>query len=180
MTTSPVAPVSSLAGRAVSRLNATARAYEPSGDRPLGGYLAVLGTYATLTGVAALLVRGRRGRLPERIPAADLALLAVATHKVSRVLAKDPVMSPFRAPVTEFSGQSGAAEVAERPRRSGVLHAVGELVTCPYCLAQWVGTGMMTGLLVAPRLTRLVASTMTVVAAADFIHITYQAAEKRA
>ena len=48
--------------------------------------------------------------------------------------------SPLRAPFTRFEGASGHAEVAEEVREhGGVKHAVGELLTCPFCLAQWVG-----------------------------------------
>ena len=165
---------------AATEAREVARRYEPSGDRPLGGYVAVVGVYGALTGASALAVRALGRKLPERLDASDIALLAVATHKVSRLLTKDPVTSPFRAPLTAYEGQAGPAEVRERPRRSGVLHAVGELVTCPFCVGQWVATAMVGGLLVAPRLTRVVAAGMTVVAAADALNLAYDAAQQRA
>ncbi|MBV8233331.1 MAG: DUF1360 domain-containing protein, partial [Planctomycetaceae bacterium] len=165
---------------ATARVREVAQGYEPSGDRPLGGYIALLGIYGALTGASALAVRSLRRELPARIEPADIALLAVATHKLSRLLTKDPVTSPFRAPLTAFEGQSGPAEVGERPRRRGFLHAAGELVTCPFCVGQWVATAFMTGLLLAPRLTRVVAAGMTVVAAADALNLGYNAAQQRA
>ena len=84
------------------------------GVGPTGGpFLAIMGVY--LVGVAGLgLLLRRRGQvLPERVSAADLALVAVATHKLSRLLAKDPVTSPLRAPFTRFAGTSGPAELQD-------------------------------------------------------------------
>ena len=44
----------------------------------------------------------RSGReLPERVDAADLLLTGLATHKLSRLVAKDRIMSFARAPFTE-------------------------------------------------------------------------------
>ena len=49
----------------------------------------------------------------------------------------------------------------------------GELLSCPFCLAQWIATGFVTGLVVAPRATRVVAATFSVVALADFLQMAY-------
>jgi hypothetical protein len=156
------------------------REYEGDRDRPLGGFLAVAAGYATVvTGVSVFLLR-RRQPLPERIGAADLALLAVATHKLSRLLAKDPVTSPLRAPFTRFEGLSGPAELAEKVRGTGLRKAVGALITCPFCLAVWVATVFVFGLVLAPRATRLAASVLAAVTGADVLHLAYSALEQRA
>ena len=149
--------------------------YAPGDERPLLDHAALVGVYgAAVTGLT-LLVR-RRGRLPERIPAADVALLSVATHKLSRLLTKDTVTAPFRAPFTRFKGPGAAGEVNEEPREeSPAKHAVGELVTCPFCMAQWVGTGFLFGYLLAPRATRAAASLFTMVAASDVLQYAYTA-----
>ena len=44
----------------------------------------------------------------------------------------------------------------------------------------WVATGLAGGLVFAPRLTRLVALAATAVAAADFLHLGYDAAKRAA
>jgi uncharacterized protein DUF1360 len=62
---------------------------------------------------AALLAAKRRRPLPERIELRDLALLGVATHKLSRIVAKDKVMSVVRTPFTEYQEPGGPAEVEE-------------------------------------------------------------------
>jgi hypothetical protein len=41
--------------------------------------------------------RNSKDELPEKINFADLLLLGVATHKLSRIIAKDRVTSPLRA-----------------------------------------------------------------------------------
>jgi hypothetical protein len=154
--------------------------YEGDRDRPLGGFLAVAGTYAAAVTGGVVVLRRRRQALPERVAAADLALLTVATHKLSRLLAKDPVTSPLRAPFTRFEGLSGPAELAEKVRGTGLRKAVGALVTCPFCLAVWVATAFVFGLVVAPRATRLAASVLTAVTGADVLHLAYAALEERA
>ena len=154
--------------------------YEGDRDRPLGGFLAVAGTYAAAVTGGVVALRRRHQAVPERVAAADLALLMVATHKLRRLLAKDPVTSPLRAPFTRFEGLSGPAELAEKVRGTGLRKAVGALVTCPFCLAVWVATAFVFGLVVAPRATRLAASVLTAVTGADVLHLAYAALEERA
>ena len=148
-------------------------------ERPLGGYLVLLSTYFTTVVTLGLVVRRRRS-LPTRPAAADLALVAVATHKVARMLAKDSVLAAVRMPFTRFEEPAGAGEVNESVRGRGVRHAVGELLTCPFCLAQWVATGFTFGMLLAPRATRQVASVFCAVTASDYLQLAYCAAEKKA
>jgi hypothetical protein len=159
-------------------------------DGPLAGYAPPpkrppFGSYALFTGVfngafgAALAAAGRNGRLPERIEAGDVMLVGVASHKLSRVIAKDKVTSFLRAPFTEYESPGGPGEVEERARGKGLRKAVGELLVCPYCLGLWMSGGMHVGLIYAPRLTRTLASTFTALTIADFLQIAYKAAEQK-
>jgi hypothetical protein len=153
-------------------------AYAQGEERPLGGYLLLMAAYgATALGLSGLVRASGRG-LPERIGVADLALIGVATHNCARLLAKDPVTSPLRAPFTTFKGTSGPAELQEEPRGSGLRKAVGELIVCPFCVGQWVATGFVFGLALRPRATRLVASLFAALTVADFLQFAYAAAEK--
>ncbi|MET7460737.1 DUF1360 domain-containing protein [Nonomuraea sp. NPDC005501] len=149
-------------------LEKTEREYQGEHDRPLRGYLRIMTVYggaiAAAVGAAALMGR----KAPERVGLMDVALMAACTHKVSRLIAKDPVTSPLRAPFTRYEGTSGPAELKEEPRNS-----VGELVSCPFCLAQWTATAYAAGLVFAPRFTRLVGVTMTAVAASDWLQLAY-------
>src|SRR3954463_2398593 len=148
----------------------------PDEDKPLGGYALLMVAFNALC--AAGLVASR-DRLPERIETSDLTLLAVATHKLSRLIAKDKVTSPVRAPFTRFEEDAGPSEVSESPRGSGLRLAIGELISCPFCVAQWIAAIGLLGLAVAPRPTRFIASLFTVVSGADFLQIAYKAAQDK-
>ncbi|MDT4892412.1 MAG: hypothetical protein QOE97_1447 [Pseudonocardiales bacterium] len=148
--------------------------YRAGSDRPLDGYLTLMTVYGAGVGVAAVAGRLFGRRVPDRVGPLDLVTLSVATHRLARTMAKDPVTSPLRAPFTAFAGTSAPAELAETVRHhGGVKHSLGELVTCPMCLAQWVATGLGAGLVFAPRQTRLVNATLTAVAGADFLQHVY-------
>jgi hypothetical protein len=146
--------------------------YRNGHDRPLAGYLQLMSVYVTGTGAAAVTARLTGRRVP-RLSPWDVVQLTVATHKLSRTVAKDPVTSPFRAPFTEYEGVSAPSELEEQVRGHGLQHSVGELLTCPMCLAQWMATGFSLGLMFAPAATRLVLSTLTAVAGADFLQHAY-------
>jgi hypothetical protein len=154
-------------------------AYTGDADRPLGSYLATLAVYGLTTGALALLAR-RCGTSPRSVGPGDLALMTVTTHKMSRLLAKDPVTSPLRAPFTRYAGTGGPAELAEEVRGHGVRHAVGELITCPFCMAQWVATGYAAGMVFAPGATRLAGATMTAVAGSDWLQLAYARLQRSA
>jgi hypothetical protein len=149
-------------------------------ERPLKGYAVVMTVYAAAAGAVAVAARLTGRRLPDRPAAADLALLAVATHKVSRLLTKDAVTSPLRAPVARFEGPAGEAELNESPRGTGARHALGELLTCPFCTAVWVAGGLAAGLVFAPRPTRFGMGIASAIAGADFLHLGYDAAKRAA
>lgn len=146
-------------------------AYSNGEERPLRGYLTTLSSYAALVGVATAAGKRVGARLPERISAGDTVLLSLATHKASRLLTKAAVTSVLRAPFARFEEPAGTAEVNESVRGDGVRHAVGELVTCPFCSGVWIASALAAGLVIAPRATRLVATTLSAVAVSDWLHL---------
>jgi hypothetical protein len=155
--------------------------YTQGEPRPLGADLGAMGVYVGLVGAAAGAIRASGRELPTRIPLGDAVLLTVGTFRLARRIAKDPVTAPVRAPFTSYQGTSGEAEVAEEVREhGGFKHAVGELLTCPFCMAQWVGTGFVLGYVTAPRATRLAALTMTMVAGSDVLQFVYDAIQNGA
>lgn len=159
-------------------IHQVAASYADGADRPLGTYVGAMAVYTGVVGTLGVVVRRRRVPLPARIEPWDVALVALATHKLGRLLAKDPVTSPLRAPFTRFRGQSGPAELAEEVRHEPIRHGIGELVTCPFCLGQWIATGFTAGLVLAPRATRLVAATFASLAGADLLQFAYSGAEQ--
>jgi hypothetical protein len=108
-----------------------------------------------------------------------VVLIGTASHKLSRLVATDKVTSFLRAPFTESQGRGGPAEVEERARGEGVRRALGELLICPYCLGLWASGAFSAGLLFAPRVTRVTASTLTALTVSDFLQIAYRVAEDR-
>jgi Protein of unknown function (DUF1360) len=155
--------------------------YAPNEHRPLLAYAGLTAAFATAVGGAIAALRTNGHDLPDRPRLADIALAGVATHKVSRLLAKDKVTSFIRAPFTRYEkpGSQGG-EVEEQPRGDGARLAIGELLICPYCLAQWVAAGFTLGLVAAPRTTRLIASIYAAETLSDFLQAGYRAAEQTA
>jgi len=156
-----------------------ADAYRDGQARPLGGYVVVMAAFAALLSGAAGLALATGRRLPPGVGPWDVLLLAAGTHKLSRTLAKDAVTSPLRAPFTRYKQTGGPAEVMEEVRfHGGLRHSIGELITCPFCLDVWIATGFTIGLVFAPRFTRLVATALTAVTGADFLHLLYATAQE--
>jgi hypothetical protein len=162
-------------------LHEQAQEYRQGNPRPLAGYVLVMVIFATVVGVAGLIAAWRGRGLPRQIRPYDLALITAGTHKLSRTISKDAVTSPLRAPFTRYRGTGGPAEVMEETRNTGpVRHALGELLSCPFCLDMWIATGLVIGLVFAPRFTRVVAATFTALAGADFLHLIYARAQQAA
>ena len=164
------------------KLTGLRKAYAPHEHRPLDGYLAAMGAFGALAASLAAAAKVIGKPVPERPSTQDVVLISIATHKLSRLLAKDSVTSPLRAPFARYAEPAGAAELNEEVRDEGssVRHGIAELITCPFCLAVWVATGLTGGLVLAPRLTRLAATALTATAVSDFLQMAYDAAKKGA
>jgi len=165
--------------KARERITDEAREYAHGEDRPLGGYVKIMSTYAaSIAGLSAL--AAARGRpVPDRPAPADVALVALATAKLSRLTTRATVTSPLRAPFTRFEGAAGPAELNEKVRGHGLRHSVGELLTCPFCMSQWIATGFTFGLILAPRVTRQVAATLSALEVADLLQFAHAMAEQQ-
>ena len=129
-------------------------------ERPLGGYATLTSAFWTIFAAFLLLARDR---IPERVGAGDLSRIALSSYKMSRVVAKDEVTTFLRAPVTEDPR-------AQQPAKQGFRAAVGELVTCPYCLGLWFASGLSYSLVLFPRQTRFATSIFAAYAVTDFLH----------
>jgi hypothetical protein len=152
---------------------------DPQERPPFLPYLTFMSSFGALL-AAALLIARRQGReLPEQVGAGQLLLVGTASHKVARLLSKDKVTSPLRAPFTELEGKGGPAEFEESSRGTGARKAIGELLICPFCLGLWVVAAFSVGLLFAPRVTRFIASLFAALTISDFFQIAYKAAEEK-
>jgi hypothetical protein len=132
-------------------------------ERPLPEYAALTAAFGAVLG-GFLILAGRR--LPERIAFGDMARIGLASYKMGRLVAKDEVTSWVRAPVTRDAETSV-------PKPRGVERALGELVTCPYCVGVWAASGLSYALVLYPRQTRLVTTIFGAQAVADFLNAAF-------
>jgi uncharacterized protein DUF1360 len=132
-------------------------------ERPLPEYAALTAAFGAVLG--GFLVAARH-RLPERIGFGDVVRIGLASYKMGRLVAKDEVTSWVRAPVTRD------AEASE-PKPQGVERALGELVTCPYCVGVWFASGLSYALVLYPRQTRLITTVFGAQAVADFLNAAF-------
>ncbi len=154
--------------------------YAPDHEhRPLMGYSVLSAIFGTAF-AGGLLAAHRAGRrLPCEISTKDVLLTGFATQKLARLLTKEKSTSFLRAPFTRYQEPTGYGEIAEEARGDGLRRATGELLICPYCVAQWIAGAFTVGHVTAPRLTRLLTSMWTAHALADAAQLAYSAAEKR-
>jgi hypothetical protein len=136
----------------------------------LRNYARLAAVYGTGVGGAGLAFRLTGRRLPRSIDPWDVALLGTATFKLSRLLTKDKVTSFLRSPVARFDSPGAGPEVNDAPRGEGIQRAVGELVTCPFCTGQWVGTALLGLYLFNRPLGRTVAGLFSSLTLADWLH----------
>jgi len=132
-------------------------------ERPLPEYAALTGVFG---GVLAGFLLLARKRLPEKVGFADVARIGLASYKLGRLVAKDEVTSWVRAPVTRD-------EETQEPKPRGMERALGELVTCPYCVGVWIASGLSYALVLFPRQTRLVTTIFGAQAVADFLNAAF-------
>jgi hypothetical protein len=149
-----------------------------NGERPpYGSYAALVGAYSGGLAFAGLLAR-RLGRSPATSSALDLAVLAAASFKAARTIARDDVTSFARQPFVE--GDAGTGE-GERPVGSGGMQqALGELVTCTRCIGTWTAAGLTATQVLAPRFGRLLTVSLAASAANDFLQAGFAALTAKA
>lgn len=121
-----------------------------------------------VSGLAAL-----RNRPQQEFRAIDLAVLGLATFKASRTLARDKVTSFVREPFVEGEAYDGEDE---RPVRDSELRqALGELVTCTRCVGTWLGAGLASLTILAPRTGRLLTTVLAAGAVNDWLQAGFAA-----
>jgi Protein of unknown function (DUF1360) len=156
--------------------------YAPGSEGPgpdvLRGYGALLSGYAALGAASAWAIR-RRHRIVGPLSPLDVVSYAIATQHLSRVLTKDSVTAVVRAPFARFEEAAGEGEVNEEVRGTGLRHAVGELLTCPFCVSQWVATGLITGRILLPQFTTAVVSLSVIARVSDYLQLLYGMAREQ-
>ncbi len=138
---------------------------------PYSAYAAIMGAFGGGLAVAGGLSRVL-GRDPQCQTTLDLAVLAAASFKAARTLARDEVTSFLRAPFVEGEAHEGD----EDPVESGDLHqAIGELITCSRCVGTWAAAGLATTQVLAPRFGRLLTWSLGAAGINDFLQAAFSA-----
>lgn len=114
---------------------------------PYGYYALLICVYNALFGAFLLLYRRKQNAL-EQITPLDLAMLGLATLRVSKTISEDEITAVVRRPLVAQVGEE------KRPRGGGLRWALGKLVLCPTCTGTWVAAFMGYSLHLFPRQTR--------------------------
>ena len=144
---------------------------------PYRAYATIAGTF--LAGLGAVrAVAAARDRPLQEVSAIDLALLGLATFKASRVVARDKVTSFVREPLVEGHAYDGDDE--QPVQTGGMQQALGELVTCTRCIGTWIGAGLASTQILAPRTGRLLTTVLAAAALNDFMLAGFKALTSKA
>lgn len=142
------------------------------GPPPVAGHAVLLAGYGGL--VAAATVLARRRRVEVDLPSGrELVLLALATEHLARLITKDSITSIIRKPFARYVEPAGEGEVNEEVIGTGLRHSIGELITCPFCVAQWVATGLVIGKLCVPRFTDAAVTVCAAARLSDHLQLLY-------
>jgi len=138
---------------------------------PISGYVLLASLFVGITSSALVLLR--RNRLMLRAPGLlDATLIGLGTARLSRLITRDKVMRPLRAPFT-VAEREPAGDVKEQPKGSGLVHAAGELVTCPRCTAIWAASCLSLTYYASPSIGRFAALTLSSALVSDFANRTF-------
>ena len=135
--------------------------------------LTLTGVFLAIMAAFSAWLSGRRE--PLEIRPFDLVLLGLSTYRTGRLVAFERVTAPLREPFTETRpDDSGAGEVVVA-RGSGARRVLGEFVSCPVCVGTWVAAGLVYGLHLAPRPTRVYLAVMGTAGAAELLNCSAEA-----
>lgn len=141
---------------------------ELGGESPYAAYrLLSFAFVAGLVGLASS--RAARRTFSKPPNAADVALTGAATHQLAQIITSERVTMALRSPFTWQRDEGRGGKRVEIPKEHGVHRAVGELLTCKYCIAPWITAGLIAGHVYAPAATRTVATVFAATAFSDWM-----------
>jgi hypothetical protein len=100
----------------------------------------------------------------------DLLMLGLASFRIGRMVAFEGVAAPLREPFTDTRPDGSGAGHTVVASGTGARRVLGELVSCPICLGTWVAAGLVYGLQLMPRPTRLLMAVMSTTGVAELIY----------
>lgn len=124
-------------------------------------FLAILGTFA--------------GRVVKRetdvaLKPFDLLLLGLSSFRIGRMIAFEGVGAPLREPFTETRVDASGAGQTVVASGTGPRRVFGELMSCPICLGTWVAAGLVYGIHLMPRPTRVLLAIMSTTGVAELCY----------
>jgi hypothetical protein len=135
--------------------------------------LTLIGTF--LTSLAVFSTRLIRREVELNLSPWELLLLGLSSYRVGRIIAYERVAKPIRDPFTEtVPDESGKGDTVVAEGR-GVRFALGELLSCPTCIATWTGAALYYGLRVVPRPTKAFLAVVSASGVAEIIHLVTEA-----
>lgn len=149
-------------------------------ELPLPDYAGLVGIYAAGFAAFLLATKSTRQTLTNKTSLSDFLLLSIGTYKLSRIISKDRVTSPLRAPFVSYEGSGGTSELKEKPRGTGMQRAVGDLLTCPWCMGPWAAAALTYGFVLAPGAARVAGCILSAAAISDALHLGHDALVKKA
>ncbi len=125
-------------------------------------YLSLMGVFTIIFAVTSR--EAKRQYATRGIAPLDLALVGLATYRTGRLVVFDEVTEPIRAPFTDT--EDGGVQ----PKGKGAQAALGELFSCPTCIATWLSAVFVLGLRVAPAPTRTLLAVMSASGLAEILN----------
>lgn len=101
----------------------------------------------------------------------DLMLLVLSVNRMGRLFAYDKAMETYRAPfVKTTKDDSGAGETTKPKNTSELVREIGTLISCPICIGTWISAGLVYGMVLFPRVTRVFTAILGFIGAAEILN----------
>jgi hypothetical protein len=154
--------------------NGIFESYDENDEVPVSSYATLVGAFNLIFALFLVVSRAAGRPVPERIEARDILIFGAATHKLSWILAREPITSPIRAPFTKLEEMQSPTKAEEKPRGTGLQRTIGELLTCHFCLGMWVAAFFTYAFALFPAVTRLIAAIFAMLTISDHLHQIYK------
>jgi hypothetical protein len=128
--------------------------------------LALAATFLAISGIA-----GARERRSAPLDPLELGLRGLAAYRIGRMVAFERIAVPVREPFTATVPDETGVDETVVARGRGVRWAIGELLSCPTCVATWATLALAIGSMVAPGPTRFLIRVLGVTGLAELGHL---------
>ncbi len=143
----------------------------PSTDRSGPEGRALKATLVAVFLVATALAGSRRPARDRQAGLVELAMTGLAAHRIGRMIAFERVAEPIREPFTATVPDQTGTDETVVARGRGVRWAVGELLSCPTCVATWAALALSIGMHVFPGPTRFMVRVLSIAGVAELNHV---------